>query len=211
MRKIIYQSLPAFPGSPRLSPALPGNSGLPWKPRKKPHRSVHVGIIHIVTIRGVRGHFGTPSYSEFKCMEQCLQTKFTAQIQMSTKARRIQSQARWPLVLECHAVTWPDTVLRCRTTTWCTFCSGGAAYTFSKELHHYVNLRGACVHVLFLTMMDIFTYSSYYTWSQHLGLNPLSQRQRCVYSSPSILQTSILRPPLIIRPLDLVPKGNFLC
>ncbi len=32
-----------------------------------------------------------------------------------------------------------------------------------------------------------------------------------LYSSPSILQTSILRPPLIIRPLDLVPKGNFLC
>ncbi len=32
-----------------------------------------------------------------------------------------------------------------------------------------------------------------------------------LYSSPSILQPFILRPPLIIRPLDLVPKGNFLC
>ncbi len=32
-----------------------------------------------------------------------------------------------------------------------------------------------------------------------------------LYSSPSILQPSILRPPLIIRLLDLVPKGNFLC
>ncbi len=32
-----------------------------------------------------------------------------------------------------------------------------------------------------------------------------------VYSSPAISQPSILRPPLIIRPLDLVPKGNFLC
>ncbi len=31
-----------------------------------------------------------------------------------------------------------------------------------------------------------------------------------VYSSPSILQRSILRPPLVIRPLDLVPKGNML-
>ncbi len=34
------------------------------------------------------------------------------------------------------------------------------------------------------------------------------------YSSPSILQPSILRPPLIIRPFDLVPKhakGNILC
>ncbi len=31
-----------------------------------------------------------------------------------------------------------------------------------------------------------------------------------LYSSPSILQPFILRPPLIIRPLDLVPKGNFL-
>ncbi len=31
-----------------------------------------------------------------------------------------------------------------------------------------------------------------------------------LYSSPSILQTSILRPPLIIRPFYLVPKGNFL-
>ncbi len=31
------------------------------------------------------------------------------------------------------------------------------------------------------------------------------------YSSPSILQPCILSPPLIIRPLDLVPKGNFLC
>ncbi len=30
------------------------------------------------------------------------------------------------------------------------------------------------------------------------------------YSSPSILQLSILRPSLIIRPLD-VPKRNFLC
>ncbi len=30
-----------------------------------------------------------------------------------------------------------------------------------------------------------------------------------VYSSPSILQPSVLRPPLIIR-LDLVPKANFL-
>ncbi len=30
------------------------------------------------------------------------------------------------------------------------------------------------------------------------------------YSSPSILQASILRPPLIVRLLDLVPKGNFL-
>ncbi len=30
-----------------------------------------------------------------------------------------------------------------------------------------------------------------------------------IYSSPSILQTSTLRPPLIIRPLDLVPKGKF--
>ncbi len=29
------------------------------------------------------------------------------------------------------------------------------------------------------------------------------------YSSPSILQPSSLRPPLIIRPLDLVPKGQF--
>ncbi len=32
-----------------------------------------------------------------------------------------------------------------------------------------------------------------------------------MYRSPSILQPSILRPPLIIRLLDLVPKGNFLC
>ncbi len=32
-----------------------------------------------------------------------------------------------------------------------------------------------------------------------------------VYSSPYILQPSILRPPLIIRPLDMVPKGNILC
>ncbi len=32
-----------------------------------------------------------------------------------------------------------------------------------------------------------------------------------MYSSPSILQPSILRPPLFIRPLDLVPKGNFQC
>ncbi len=31
------------------------------------------------------------------------------------------------------------------------------------------------------------------------------------YSSPSILQPSILRPLLIIGPHDLVPKGNFLC
>ena len=31
-----------------------------------------------------------------------------------------------------------------------------------------------------------------------------------LYNSPSILQTSILRPSLIIRPLDLVPKANFL-
>ncbi len=31
-----------------------------------------------------------------------------------------------------------------------------------------------------------------------------------MYSSPSILQPSILRSPLIIRPLDLVQKGNFL-
>ncbi len=28
---------------------------------------------------------------------------------------------------------------------------------------------------------------------------------------PSILQSSIIRPPFIIRPLDLVPKGNLLC
>ncbi len=35
----------------------------------------------------------------------------------------------------------------------------------------------------------------------------------CYYSSPSILQPCILhvlRPPLIIRLLDLVPKGNIL-
>ncbi len=32
----------------------------------------------------------------------------------------------------------------------------------------------------------------------------------CSCSSPSILQPSILRPPLIIRLLDLVLKGNFL-
>ncbi len=31
------------------------------------------------------------------------------------------------------------------------------------------------------------------------------------YSSPSILQPSILRPLLIIRPLHLVSKGNILC
>ncbi len=30
-------------------------------------------------------------------------------------------------------------------------------------------------------------------------------------SIPSISQPSILRPPLIIRRLDLVTKGNFLC
>ncbi len=32
-----------------------------------------------------------------------------------------------------------------------------------------------------------------------------------LYSSLTLLQCSILRPPLIIRPLDLVPKTNFLC
>ncbi len=32
-----------------------------------------------------------------------------------------------------------------------------------------------------------------------------------LYSGPSILQPSILRPPFIIRLLDLVPKANFLC
>ncbi len=32
-----------------------------------------------------------------------------------------------------------------------------------------------------------------------------------LYSSPSILQPSVLRPPFVIRSLDLVPKGNFLC
>ncbi len=32
-----------------------------------------------------------------------------------------------------------------------------------------------------------------------------------MYSSHSILQPSILRPPLIVRLLDLVQKGNFLC
>ncbi len=31
------------------------------------------------------------------------------------------------------------------------------------------------------------------------------------YNSPSILQSSILGPPLIIWTLDVVPKGNFLC
>ncbi len=31
------------------------------------------------------------------------------------------------------------------------------------------------------------------------------------YSSPSILQPSVLRPAVIIRLLDLVPKDNFLC
>ncbi len=30
------------------------------------------------------------------------------------------------------------------------------------------------------------------------------------YSSPPMLQPSILRPPLIIRPLDLVPRANFI-
>ena len=34
---------------------------------------------------------------------------------------------------------------------------------------------------------------------------------KSLYNSPSILQPSILRPPLIIRLLDLVPKDNFLC
>ncbi len=36
-------------------------------------------------------------------------------------------------------------------------------------------------------------------------------KRKFAYSSPSILQPSILRPPLIIRPPDLVPNGNFLC
>ncbi len=43
----------------------------------------------------------------------------------------------------------------------------------------------------------------------HIRDGPL--REGMVYSSPSILQPSILRPPLIIRLLDLIPKGNILC
>ncbi len=38
----------------------------------------------------------------------------------------------------------------------------------------------------------------------HIGISPM------IYSSPSILQPSILRPPLIIRLLDLIPKGDIL-
>ncbi len=47
-----------------------------------------------------------------------------------------------------------------------------------------------------------------------LKLVPDCANTKCVlvhYSSPSIVQPSILRPPWIIRPLDLIPKGNFLC
>ncbi len=42
---------------------------------------------------------------------------------------------------------------------------------------------------------------------QHKFISPIQY----MYSGPSILQPSILRPPLIIRLLDLVPEGNFLC
>ncbi len=35
--------------------------------------------------------------------------------------------------------------------------------------------------------------------------------QHYMYTIPSILQPSLLRPPLIIRLLDLVPESNFLC
>ncbi len=38
---------------------------------------------------------------------------------------------------------------------------------------------------------------------------PPHQPPYTIYSSPSILQPYILRPPFIIRLLDLLPKGNF--
>ncbi len=59
---------------------------------------------------------------------------------------------------------------------------------------HFRNFNGTCAHTLLPQ-----------------DRNPGVIHQRKQYSSPSILQPFILRPPLIIRPLDLVPKGNFLC
>ena len=49
----------------------------------------------------------------------------------------------------------------------------------------------------------------YRTGTSATRISPTA-RIRTRYSSPSISHPSILRPPLIIRPLDLVPKGNFL-
>ncbi len=34
---------------------------------------------------------------------------------------------------------------------------------------------------------------------------------RVYYNCPSLLEPSILRPPLIIRPLELVQMGHYLC
>ncbi len=50
-----------------------------------------------------------------------------------------------------------------------------------------------------MAVTGLFTWL--YVFSSHI---PVIQ-----YSSPSIFQPSNLRPPLIKRPLDFVPKSNF--
>ncbi len=57
------------------------------------------------------------------------------------------------------------------------------------------------------SFITVFSSHAIYTWKKSYFLL-IGNR---VHSSPSILQPSILRLPLIIRLLDLVPKGNFLC
>ncbi len=59
---------------------------------------------------------------------------------------------------------------------------------------------------LYTMLMAKQSYHAYkYTYT---SLHKASSHSLFRYSSPSTLQPCILRPPLIIRPLDLVLKGN---
>ncbi len=59
--------------------------------------------------------------------------------------------------------------------------------------------------------MEYKSQSVNFTLKTNKLVNKSAATNIYAYSSPSILQASISRPPFIIRPLDLVPKGNFLC
>ena len=59
--------------------------------------------------------------------------------------------------------------------------------------------------------MQLQTFNKTKTYYTSTCTYDLIVKQDMQYSNPSILQPSILRPPLIIRWLDLVLKGNFLC
>ncbi len=75
-------------------------------------------------------------------------------------------------------------------------------------LHGYIHLRVfICVHLFFIFCFNKDIGGRIFNMC--VGLLHFNIYS-CMYSSPSILQPSILRLPWIIRPLDLFPKGNFL-